>query len=261
MKLRVTRSLVPNFFTLLNLFMGFNAIIAASNNKFTNVAIFILAASIFDMLDGVMARLIHSTSEFGAELDSLCDLVSFGVAPGFMLYNLYLNQLAEIGIVLSSLPALAGAVRLARFNVQLTSFEDKNFFTGLPIPSSALTLISYIVFIHPLECIPLEYKPILLIAITIIASSSMVSTIKFDNMPRPTKKSFNQRPVVSIIFYIAVIASIVSQGVSIFPFMVFYIVASSLRHFFFSIKATREASDELDDSQELEPNAFDDLDL
>lgn len=234
--MRVTRSFVPNLFTLANLFCGFYAIVVTSQGEFKRGALFVLAAAIFDTLDGFMARLTKSTSEFGVELDSLCDAVSFGVAPAYMLYKVYFFHYGDLGILLASLPALAGVMRLARFNVQVVSFEDKKFFKGLPIPSGALTIISYIIFYQERHIFQTNFEPALLIAVTIITSLTMVSTIKFDNLPKPTKTTWKERPVVLLIFFIAVIGSVATLGKFIFPFMVFYIVVSSVRHFYYYLK-------------------------
>lgn len=257
MKKRITKSFIPNLLTLVNLFSGFAAIVYATKEDFTRAAIFILIAAIFDMLDGMVARLIHASSEFGAELDSLCDVVSFGVAPSFMLYQVYFHQFNELGLLVSSLPALAGALRLARFNVQLTSMEDKKYFKGLPIPSGALTIVSYLIFFHIPGLIPEAYNQFTMLFVTLLTSIAMVSTIKFDNIPRPSKKSFKQRPVISIIFLVGLIACIFTAGTAIFPFMMFYIVASTLRQFYFWYHESKRPDDEIDETEEPEPNPFD----
>jgi CDP-diacylglycerol--serine O-phosphatidyltransferase len=244
-------------FTLANLFMGFTAIVHISNSDFIGGALFILLAAVFDSLDGAVARLVRSTSEFGAELDSLCDAVSFGVAPSFMAYKAFFSQYGEIGILLSSLPALAGVVRLARFNVNMVGFEDKKFFTGLPIPSGALTVVSYIIFYHITTNIPDEYKPVLMFAVVIMSSLAMVSTVKYHNMPRPTLRGFKQNPVILIIFILGVIACFVTRGEFIFPFMMIYIVGDAIRHFVIWLKKTYDAPDEIE-ADELEPDEFDD---
>lgn len=254
---RVTRSIVPNMLTLVNLFSGFSAIIYASKGEILNAALFVLVASVFDMLDGVFARLFNATSEFGAELDSLCDAVSFGVAPSFMLYMVYFQEIGDMGIIIASLPALAGVVRLARFNIRLTSFDDKDSFFGLPIPSSALTIISYLVFIHNDDYLPQEYKPVSIIAVTLITSLGMVSTIRFDNIPRPTLHYIKRRPYAFGLFLIGIAGSIITLGELIFPFMIFYIFASSIRELVYLIKRKRMPEDEIDESEETEPNVFD----
>ncbi|MFC2130991.1 CDP-diacylglycerol--serine O-phosphatidyltransferase [Bacteroidota bacterium] len=255
--MRVTRSFIPNLFTLANLFSGFTAIIYISQGDYNKAAAFILFAAIFDMLDGIVARLFKATSELGAELDSLCDAVSFGVAPSYMLYHLYFSQIGEIGILISSLPALAGVVRLARFNVMVVDFEDKDYFTGMPIPAAALTIISYIIFIHLKHDVSLYMKEILVYIVTFTTAAVMVSNIKFDNLPRPTKKSFKKRPIAAIVFIIAVVGSIATWGKLVFPFMVFYIIASSIRHFIVWIKETREAADDFDESEDFDRSQYD----
>ena len=122
---RRVRSIAPNLLTLANLFSGFTAIIYTTQGDFYSAALFIFLGAIFDMLDGIAARIMQTSSEFGVELDSLCDAITFGMAPSFLLYFSYFNTYGETGILFSSLPAIAGVVRLARFNSQLTSLEDK----------------------------------------------------------------------------------------------------------------------------------------
>ena len=254
--MRITRSFIPNLFTLANLFSGFTAIIYISSNDFHRAAVFILFATLFDMLDGVVARIFNATSELGAELDSLSDAVSFGIAPAYMLYQLYFHHLGQIGILVSSLPALAGVLRLARFNVMMVNFEDKDYFTGMPIPSAALTIISYVIFYHLKKDIPYDVKEILIYAVTILTSAAMVSKIKFDNLPRPTKKSFRKRPIAAIIFLIGLIGAVISNGKLVFPFMILYIIISSIRHFIVWIKETREAADEFDESEDFDESQY-----
>lgn len=250
MKKRITRSVVPNLLTLGNLFSGFTAIIHIANGNFLAGAVFILLAAIFDMLDGVTARLINAASELGAELDSLCDAVSFGVAPSFMLYKAYFFQYGDIGVLFASLPALAGVLRLARFNILLSTFEDKLYFKGMPIPAAALTIVSYVIFCHNSGILEPIYGTITIFAISIIVPLAMVSNVKFDNLPRPTKRSFQERPFVFVIFFAAIIGSLLSEGILIFPFMLFYIVASSIRHFVKWLKEKSIAVDEFDETIE-----------
>ncbi|TAL71070.1 MAG: CDP-diacylglycerol--serine O-phosphatidyltransferase [Bacteroidetes bacterium] len=254
--MRITRSIVPSLFTLLNLFNGFAAIVFISQDEFYKASIFILFAAIFDMLDGVMARLIHSTSEFGAELDSISDVVSFGAAPAYMLYKAHFFQLQETGILIAALPALAGAIRLARFNVKLSTHKDKIYFTGLPIPSSALTIVSYVLFYHLSPDFSAHTKSITSIVVVALTSLAMVSTIKFDNLPRLTWRSIKQRPVVTSLFAIGIIASIITKGKLVFPLMMFYIVASGFRQVFFWLKELREPEIDIDESEAPEPELY-----
>ena len=230
MAIRITRSIVPNLFTLANLFSGFCAIVLFSKNEFNNGALFILLAAVFDMLDGVMARLTKSASELGVELDSLCDAVSFGVAPSFLLYSLHYKHFDNIGLLLSALPAMAGVYRLARFNTQLTSLEDKRYFRGMPIPSGALVIVSFAVFFLNTDKIPVEYKNLSANFVTIATALAMVSTIKYDNLPRPSKKSIVQQPVLFTFILVSLVAVIISNGVAAFPAMMLYMIVGAVRH-------------------------------
>ena len=128
-RLRITPSVIPNMFTAMNMFCGFLSLINAASGEYIYACWLIIIAAVFDMLDGTMARLTKSSSALGVQLDSLSDLVSFGVAPAFLVYKTHLINYNAAGIVISSLLMIAGGLRLARFNVQLVGF-NKSFFTG-----------------------------------------------------------------------------------------------------------------------------------
>lgn len=255
--MRITRSIVPNLMTLLNIFLGFAAMVEISQGDYTQATTYILVAGLFDTLDGITARLLKAASEFGVELDSLCDVVSFGVAPAYMAYHAYFYQFGNIGLLISSLPALTGVVRLARFNANISGLDDKKYFIGMPIPGGALLLISYITYFHVQNKIPEAYVDYAMVSITVLTSLAMVSKIKFDNMPRPTWGYIKDNPVKFTIFFVAVIAAIATQGEFIFYFMVFYLVFSSLRHFISWVKEARIPEDELDEDIESEPGPYD----
>jgi CDP-diacylglycerol--serine O-phosphatidyltransferase len=207
-----------------NAFSGFAAIIFISQDNFKFAIFYIIMAAVFDLFDGIIARILRATSELGAELDSLCDVISFGLAPSYFLYKAYFFQFGELGIILSAIPLLAGAYRLARFNSQLTSFDDKLFFNGLPIPAAALTIISYIVFYINTDYFSADITKILTISITILVGLCMVSRIKFANFPRPSITNFKLNPVIFIGVIIGFIFCIITQGSSIFPTMLIYIL-------------------------------------
>ncbi len=137
---------LPNLFTTANLFCGFYSIIYSIQKDFKNAAIAVVIAAIFDLLDGRLARLTHATSKFGAEYDSLCDLVSFGLAPSLLMYQWALSPFGRLGWMACFLYAACGALRLARFNVQVGVVE-KNYFQGLPIPMAAgIVASAYLAF-------------------------------------------------------------------------------------------------------------------
>ncbi len=221
--------------TLGNLFSGFIAIIYIAKYEYEIAAIMILIAGIFDALDGMVARLIRATSSIGMELDSLCDAVSFGVAPSFMLYTMFFYQFDHIGILIASLPALSGVYRLARFNVQAT-FDDKLYFKGMPIPASALFISSFAVFQFQDPNLDATLKNVMMFSVPLLASLSMISTIKFDNMPRPSWDAIKTHPWNLGITLVGIIISTVTHGYFIFYFMLFYILVSFIRFFFTSTK-------------------------
>ncbi len=144
--------LLPNLFTTAALFCGFYAIIAALQNRFEPATIAVFVAMVLDGLDGRVARLTHTESEFGAQYDSMADLVSFGLAPALIMYEWALGSMVSMGPFLSKLGWLAAffytvmaALRLARFNVQIGS-TDKRYFIGLPSPSAAAIVAGLVWF-------------------------------------------------------------------------------------------------------------------
>jgi CDP-diacylglycerol--serine O-phosphatidyltransferase len=259
-KILVTRSIIPNMFTLMNLFGGFLAIIHTAQDEFTKAAWFIVMGAIFDALDGAVARLTNSTSELGMELDSLCDAITFTVAPAFMLHQAYFHELGSVGTLLAVLPAFAGVTRLARFNIQVSGFEDKNYFMGMPTPAGALVIISYLLFYHITDRLPEEAKPYTIIGITVLTSIAMISTVKFDNAPRFTKKGFRQRPIATVLFILGGVLSAISKGVLVFPFMSLYLIGGFMRHGvnYWLMKRRASQEDESEDTLEApDPDPFD----
>lgn len=128
--------LLPNLFTTAALFAGFYAVLASMQGRFEPAAIAIFAAMVLDGLDGRVARLTHTQSDFGAEYDSLSDMVAFGVAPALVAYQWALGDLGKVGWLAAFVYTAAAALRLARFNTQI-GIADKRFFQGLPSPSAA----------------------------------------------------------------------------------------------------------------------------
>ena len=128
--------LLPNLFTTAALFAGFYAVLAATQGRFEAAALGIIAAGLLDGFDGRIARLTHTQSDFGAEYDSLSDMVAFGVAPGLVAYHWALEGLGKVGWLAAFVYTAAAALRLARFNTQAAT-ADKRFFQGLPSPSAA----------------------------------------------------------------------------------------------------------------------------
>ena len=176
--------LLPNLFTTGALFCGFYAIVAAMNERYEPAAIAVFVAMVLDNLDGRIARLTNTTSDFGAEYDSLADMVSFGVAPALIMYEWALAGMAEFGWVPAKLGwlaafiyAAAAALRLARFNTQLGS-ADKRFFIGLPSPVAAAIMVGLVWVGDDLQ---ISGNRLLWLAfiLTLVSGSLMVSNILY----------------------------------------------------------------------------------
>ncbi len=259
MALRITRSIVPNFFTLANLFCGFSAIVLFSRSDYTNGALLILLAAVFDMLDGVMARLTKSASELGVELDSLCDAVSFGVAPSFLLYQVHYHSFQNYGILIAAFPAMAGVYRLARFNAQLTTLEDKLYFRGMPIPSGALVIVSFVVSVVLPDKLPADWRNLCVNFVTIATTLAMVSTIRYDNVPRPSKRSIREHPVLFGAFVLALVLGIVTRGDAVFYLMMLYMAFGALRQTVTWIRERNDLDDELEEDEDDDDEEDDDV--
>ena len=209
-----------NLLTAGNLFFGFWAIIQVIEGHFLMACWLILIASILDGLDGKIARFTRSSSEFGIELDSLVDIVSFGVAPAVLLYFISFHKYGFAGLILASLPLFFGVVRLARFNRSATIEEKKNYF-GLPIPMQAASVATFIVFNYAIwGSFHLE---ILLIPMIISLALLMVSVIPYDTMPRFTFRDTRKNLWKVIAIIIGIILVAFKPAVIIFPLIMLYI--------------------------------------
>jgi len=233
-KFRIPKSTIPNTATSLNILSGFLAIIFASEGNFHLSALFIFIATFFDLIDGLLARLTKTASMFGVELDSLADIVSFGVAPSFLIYKAYFIDYGYIGILISSLPLIFGALRLARFNVQVEDIKIKQDFFGLPIPISAITIASIVLFYHNGISIIKPFSYIILPAV-IILSLLMVSNIRYNTLPK--MKSLNLFSKISIYLgaLILIVLVYLTEGEAFFYMIVFHILFGLLRHIYFMI--------------------------
>ncbi len=253
--MKITRAVVPSLFTVLNMFCGFMSVIHASAGEVIQAAWLIILAAGFDALDGVMARITKSSSEFGIEIDSLSDVISFGVAPAFLAYQAYLHELGALGVLLSSLVMIFGGLRLARFNVQLVGF-DKEQFVGLPIPASAITIASFILNYWN-DPAGLGDAGIVLPWMVIALALLMVSKVKYDTLPRISKRSIRREPWKFVFAVLAIIVVFVKGGSAIFPLLLLFIslgivryVGSGIRHLFHSQR-------KLEEEESVEPTRVD----
>lgn len=211
---------LPNLITTMNLFMGFVAIVQSIKGEYLFAAYAIVAAAVFDLLDGRVARLTRGMSKFGAEYDSLCDLVSFGVAPGLMLYLWALQPFGRLGWLVSFLFCACGALRLARFNVQATIIEG-NYFQGLPIPMAAGIVASSVLAFIDLQWEPAGSK--ILLFMTALLAVVMVSTFKYRSFK---DLDFKRRlPFHYLVFGVALVA-VVAWWPEVMLFCVFMAYAT-----------------------------------
>ena len=186
-----TRVILPNMFTLVGVCIGLSSIKFAFDEKFTLSIIAIIVAAIIDGLDGRIARLIQGTSKVGKELDSLTDVISFGVAPAFIMYFWKLNELGRVGWLICLIYVVCVALRLARFNVnsgQEPSWKD-NFFEGVPSPAGGvLVLMPLIYSLSDIQILNINYNffvPILFITISILLISKFPTyALKKISVPR-----------------------------------------------------------------------------
>lgn len=222
----IPRIVVPSFFTLMNLFCGFVSILMVAEGNLLLGSWLIVLAGLFDALDGFMARLANATSEFGVELDSISDVVSFGVAPGFLIYTFAFHEMAIAGILLSALPPLCGAIRLARFNVE-AKFGDDLYFKGLPIPVQAVMLSAfYLTFMNRLEWFETLNQGVIsvLIPVVILLSFLMVSTIPFDKIPRFDRASIKKYKTNLILIFVYFLVIVIFQDIGLMVVFSFFIM-------------------------------------
>lgn len=213
--------LLPNIITTIALFSGFYAIIAAQDGRFHAAAIAIFIAMVLDGLDGRIARLTNTESDFGAEYDSFADLISFGLAPSLVMYQwslIYLNDIgpgwAKLGWLAAFVYTAAAAMRLAMFNVKLEE-ENKNYFSGLPSPTAAALMIGLVWLCYDLN-IEGEAVRWLAFGITLSAGLLMVSNIRY-----PTFKEIDFKHRVPLLWAAAIILIIVLLAFNP-PFILFF---------------------------------------
>jgi CDP-diacylglycerol--serine O-phosphatidyltransferase len=183
--------ILPNLVTTASLFAGFYSLVATLNRDYSTAAIMIFVSAVCDGLDGKVARMTGTTSKFGVEYDSLADVVAFGVTPALMVYAWALRPYGRLGWVAAFLFVACGALRLARFNVQVNTVESKRF-VGLPIPAAACMVASTELFLQHLNRLPLEliqaplmFKRLSLITLIYLLAFLMVSNFRYYSFKDP----------------------------------------------------------------------------
>jgi len=200
--------ILPNLFTTLNLFAGFYAIVQGMNHEFEKLAVAIFVAMVLDSIDGRVARLTRTQSAFGAEYDSLTDMVSFGAAPALVMYEWALRDMGRIGWIAAFVYCAGAALRLARFNTQL-SVADKRWFQGLPSPAAAALVVGMIWVFNDYQVKGGDVRWSAA-ALTVYAGLTMVSNVKFYS-----GKDINLRKAVP--FWVVIVMVLVLLLISIEP--------------------------------------------
>jgi len=244
----LSKAVIPNSFTALNVFCGFLSLIFASKAQYELAVIAIIAAAFFDLFDGMLARMVKSSSDFGVQLDSLSDVVSFGAAPSFLIYQVELYKYDVIGIILSSLPLVFGAFRLARFNSQIEDINVKADFKGLPIPVAALTIATYVYNFGKTGDMVM-HNTYFLVALVLLVSFLMVSTVKYNALPKIFKFKLVYKILVMILIAVAITALYLTNGDLLFFFFISLVLFGIFRAIFYKISNTKE--DDIKISEEI----------
>ena len=196
--------LLPNLFTTAALFFGFYSIVSAMDNRFEAASIAIFIAMLLDGIDGRVARLTNTQSDFGAEYDSLADMVSFGVAPALVMYEWALLSMGKIGWLAAFIYTAGAALRLARFNTQLAT-ADKNYFQGLPSPSAA-AIVAGMVWVGETHLGQDQAISMAAVVVTIWAGVLMVSNFRYYSF-----KGINWKgkvPFMALLLFVLIIVTV-----------------------------------------------------
>jgi len=237
---------VPSFFTLVNMLCGFLALTQVLESAFVMACWLIVLAGFFDLLDGVMARLTDTDSPFGVHLDSLSDIVSFGIAPSFLIYGYVLNDFTPLGMIVAALPALCGAVRLARYNVTADDAGTETF-EGLPIPGQAIAIVALILAAENSAwggLFALDSLRVIL-PVVIVLAGLMVSSVRFDTIPMPTLSRVRARPQKTAAYVLAGVLIVGLQERGLLLVLAVYLLHGVGRGLYQLVKAlTTPAPDE-----------------
>ncbi len=233
-KLRIRRrpiNVLASAMTTFSLYLGTASIFASIGNEYERAAYLILTAIIFDMLDGTVARLTRSVSEFGKQLDSLCDLVSFGVAPAVLVFAVYLQHapkegsfVGKTGAFVAIIYVICAALRLARFNVYQA--DRRESFVGLPSPAAGATVAAFVLFLRFFGFIKSNFDYYAVGALTLLTAWLMVSTVRY---PKDKMKSFILAPrhAFMALGIIAYAMAIIHYAITISPAIVLFPVAAT----------------------------------
>ena len=222
--MEIDKKYVPGLFTVLNLFCGMLSIVQSMEGQFFAAAWFIILAVLCDGMDGKLARLTHTETRFGFELDSLCDVVSFGVAPAILCYRWVFQDLRVFGFFIVFFYLMAGVYRLTRFNV-IQNGDRTHGYLGLPIPVAAMGFSGFYLFHDRFD--PGNPAPAAVVLCTVFALI-MVSGVRYD-WPRLNFHGSTLERIGSVLLLAGVILMAVIPGVVLFPVLSLYIIQGIIR--------------------------------
>jgi len=223
---------IPSAFTLANLFFGIWSIVSASQANFIWAGWFIVFAGVADVLDGRLARMSHTGTRFGAELDSLVDVISFGVAPAMLMYFIEFENAGKFAWVLCFIYVAAVAVRLARYNITAAGAAKPGWFTGLPSPAAGMTLATYYAFSQTAwyqkfpEYLDLQRQGLIFLILALAAM--MLSNVKYPRTPRIGFRSLSG--IIGTLVTLGILAGVIfAPSTFLFPFGLGYLLFGILR--------------------------------
>lgn len=217
--------ILPNLVTTGSLFAGFYSLVSTLNGNYSAAAIWIFISAICDGLDGKVARMTGTTSKFGVEYDSLADLVAFGVTPGLMMYAWALKPFGRLGWLAAFLFVVCGALRLARFNVQVNTVESKRF-VGLPIPAAASMVAATVLLFHHFGW-PSSFKRLAIISLIYLLALLMVSNVRYYSFKDPA--FIKRQPFGFLLLAIVLLIVIAAEPVlMMFGIMLIYVFSGPI---------------------------------
>lgn len=221
------RGIFPGTFTMGNVVCGFLAILSTLEGHVTEACWLVIFAGFLDALDGKVARLARSTSQFGVELDSLADFLSFGVAPAVIVYSIIPPTLGKWSWIISIVYIMAAAYRLARFNV-LADSEEKKDFLGLPVPGAAMILVSFVIFSYHIWG-ELRYHE-WLVSMIVLCALLMVSQVKYEAFPDRFNTPSGRIKLVVIV--VGAMVAFYQPRLLLFPLFALYILWGMVLEFY-----------------------------
>ncbi len=242
---------IPSAFTLSNLFFGIWAMVSAAQGNFTWAGWFLVFAGVADVLDGRMARMSHTGTRFGAELDSLVDVISFGVAPAMLMYFLEFAEAGRFAWIICFIYVAAVAVRLARYNITAAGSENPGWFSGLPSPAAGMTLATYYAFSQTQwyqkfpEYLDLQRQGLTFLMLAL--SAMMLSNVKYPRTPRIGLRSLTG--ILGTLVTLGILAGLIfAPSTFLFPFGIAYLLFGITRS---AIIALSERAEDTVEAQTL----------